>query len=75
MPVSVMAEVPEVLVSYPGAPFTTFPEFVDYAKKNPGKLNYASAGIGTLPHVTMELLLRRPASRSRTFPIGAQRPR
>ena len=35
------------------------PEFVDYAKKNPGKLNYASAGIGTLPHVTMELLLRR----------------
>ena len=28
-------------------------------KSNPGKLNYASAGIGTLPHVTMELLLRR----------------
>ena len=59
VPVSVVAEVPEVLVSYPGAPFTTFPEFVDYARKNPGKLNYASAGIGTLPHVTMELLLRR----------------
>ena len=34
-------------------------EFVDYAKENPGKLNYSSAGIGTLPHVTMELLLRR----------------
>ena len=50
---------PEVLVSHPGAPFTTFREFVDYAKKNPGKLNYSSAGIGTLPHVTMELLLRR----------------
>ncbi len=59
MPVSVVAEVPEVLVSHPGAPFTTFAEFVDYAKNNPGKLNYASAGIGTLPHVTMELLLRR----------------
>ena len=59
VPVSVVAEVPEVLVSHPGAPFTTFAEFVDYAKKNPGKLNYASAGIGTLPHVTMELLLRR----------------
>jgi tripartite-type tricarboxylate transporter receptor subunit TctC len=58
-PVSVVAEVPEVLVSYPGAGFTTFVEFVDYAKKNPGKLNYSSAGIGTLPHITMELLLRR----------------
>jgi len=58
VPVSVVAEVPEVLVSHPGAAFTTFAEFVDYAKKNPGKLNYASAGIGTLPHVTMELLLR-----------------
>jgi tripartite-type tricarboxylate transporter receptor subunit TctC len=32
--------------------------FVRYAKANPGKLSYSSAGIGTLPHVTMELLLR-----------------
>ena len=58
-PVSVVAEVPEVLVSHPAAPFTNFREFVDYAKKNPGKLNYSSAGIGTLPHITFELLLRR----------------
>lgn len=58
-PVSVIAEVPEVLVSHPGAPFTTFAQFVEYAKKNPGQLNYASAGTGTLPHVSMELLLRR----------------
>src|SRR3954453_1427890 len=57
-PVSVIAEAPEVLVSHPSAPFKTFPEFVEYARKNPGKLNYASAGLGTLPHVTMELLLR-----------------
>jgi tripartite-type tricarboxylate transporter receptor subunit TctC len=59
VPVSVIAEVPEVLVSNPGAPFKAFAEFIGYAKNNPGKLNYASAGIGTLPHVTMELLLRR----------------
>ena len=58
-PVSILAEVPEVLVSYPGAPFKNFAEFVAYAKQNPGKLDYASAGIGTLPHMTMELLLRR----------------
>ena len=59
LPVSIVAEVPELLVSHPAAPFKTFAGFVDYAKKNPGKLNYSSAGNGTLPHVTMELLLRR----------------
>jgi tripartite-type tricarboxylate transporter receptor subunit TctC len=59
VPVSILAEVPEVLVSYPGAPFSNFAEFVAYAKQHPGKLDYASAGIGTLPHLTMELLLRR----------------
>ena len=59
VPVSVLAEVPELLVSHPAAPFQSFSGFVEYAKANPGKLNYASAGNGTLPHVTMELLLRR----------------
>jgi tripartite-type tricarboxylate transporter receptor subunit TctC len=59
VPVSIVADVPELLVSHPAAPFSTYSGFVEYAKKNPGKLNYASAGNGTLPHVTMELLLRR----------------
>src|SRR5262245_41587357 len=58
-PVAIVAEVPEVLVSHPGTPFKTFPEFVAHARQNPGKLNYSSAGIGTLPHVTFELLLRQ----------------
>ena len=58
-PISVLADVPEVLVSNPGAPYKTFADFVAYAKKNPGKINYASAGLGTLPHVTMELLAHR----------------
>jgi tripartite-type tricarboxylate transporter receptor subunit TctC len=57
-PVSIVAEIPELLVSHPSAPFQDFKGFVEYAKANPGKLNYSSAGIGTLPHVTMELLLR-----------------
>ena len=58
VPISVVAEVPELLVSHPAAPFSNFAGFVDYAKSNPGRLNYASAGNGTLPHVSMELLLR-----------------
>src|SRR4029077_12201288 len=57
-PVSIVAEVPELLVSHPAAPFDSFAGFVDYARKNPGRLNYASAGNGTLPQISMELLLR-----------------
>jgi len=57
-PIALAAEVPELLVSHPAAPFRDFAGFLAYAKANPGKLNYASAGNGTLPHVTMELLLR-----------------
>jgi tripartite-type tricarboxylate transporter receptor subunit TctC len=59
VPVAIVAEVPELLVSHSGTPFTTFAGFIEYAKKYPGRLNYSSAGNGTLPHVTMELLLRR----------------
>jgi tripartite-type tricarboxylate transporter receptor subunit TctC len=55
---SIVAEVPELLVSHPAAPFDSFAGFVNHARSNPGKLNYSSAGNGTLPHVTMELLLR-----------------
>jgi tripartite-type tricarboxylate transporter receptor subunit TctC len=58
-PISIIAEIPELLVSHPSAPFASFAGFVEHAKRNPGKLNYASAGNGTLPHLTMELLLRR----------------
>src|SRR3954471_15901998 len=61
VPVAMVAEIAELLVSPPSAPFGDFAGFVAYAKANPGKLNYASAGNGTLPHVTMELLLRRLA--------------
>jgi tripartite-type tricarboxylate transporter receptor subunit TctC len=45
-----------LLVSHPALPFRDFAGFVEYARKNPGKLNVAHAGNGTLPHVTMELL-------------------
>jgi tripartite-type tricarboxylate transporter receptor subunit TctC len=57
-PVCLVAAIPELLVATATAPFADFPGFVSYARAHPGKLNYASAGNGTLPHVTMELLLR-----------------
>ena len=59
VPVSLIATVPELLIAHPSAPFDDMAGFLRYAKANPGKLNYSSAGIGTLPHVTMEALLRR----------------
>jgi tripartite-type tricarboxylate transporter receptor subunit TctC len=58
-PVALVAEIPELLVASSGQPFRDFPGFVAYAKAHPGALDYGSAGNGTLPHVTMELLLQR----------------
>ena len=56
VPVSGMASSPLVLVTTPAKPYKTFAELIDFAKKNPGKLNYASAGSGTAQHLTGALL-------------------
>jgi hypothetical protein len=57
VPVSLIGNVPELLIAHPSAPFDTVEGMVKYARANPGKLSYSSAGVGTLPHITMELLL------------------
>jgi tripartite-type tricarboxylate transporter receptor subunit TctC len=49
-----LAVVPMVLVISPEKHITTLRQLVDYAKAKPGTLNYAAAGIGTPPHLTME---------------------
>jgi tripartite-type tricarboxylate transporter receptor subunit TctC len=54
-PVALITETPQVLVAYPGAPFSSVADLVAYAKANPGKLNYSTGGAGTLPHLTAEL--------------------
>jgi tripartite-type tricarboxylate transporter receptor subunit TctC len=58
VPVTLFANIPELLVAHPSVPFDTMAGFLKYAKANPGKLSYSSAGVGTLPHITTELLLR-----------------
>lgn len=55
IPVHGIAESPLVLVINPNKSFKTIPELVAYAKQNPGKLNYGSAGAGTGTHLTAEL--------------------
>jgi tripartite-type tricarboxylate transporter receptor subunit TctC len=57
--VSIVSSSPEVLVLSPALPVTTFPELVAYGKANPGKLNFASAGIGTTPHLAGEMFKLR----------------
>ena len=55
-PVSLVASVPNVLVVHPSVPARTLGELIALAKQKPGQMSYASAGIGTSPHMGMELL-------------------
>ncbi|HEY1805169.1 MAG TPA: tripartite tricarboxylate transporter substrate binding protein [Terracidiphilus sp.] len=54
-PVACISQTPAVLVVTPSLPVRTVPELVAYAKAHPGKINVASGGVGTLPHVAAEL--------------------
>jgi len=53
--VAMVAVAPHVVAVHPSVPAQTLRELVDLAKKEPGKLNYASPGSGSVPHVGMEL--------------------
>src|SRR5215471_19835572 len=54
-PVAGIVRAPHVLVVHPSFPATTVPEFIAYAKANPDKINYASAGLGSVSHMSGEL--------------------
>src|SRR6195952_1442799 len=54
-PVAGIIRVPMVILLHPSVPAKTVPEFIAYAKANPGKINMASAGNGSAPHMAGEL--------------------
>jgi tripartite-type tricarboxylate transporter receptor subunit TctC len=53
--IALVAETPQVLVVNAQTPFKAVADLVAYAKANPGKLNYSTGGVGTLPHLNAEL--------------------
>ncbi|MGH8666797.1 MAG: Bug family tripartite tricarboxylate transporter substrate binding protein [Burkholderiales bacterium] len=56
IPVSLIASAPLMLVVNPALPVKSVKELIDYAKANPGKLNFGSGGRGTTPHLAGEML-------------------
>jgi tripartite-type tricarboxylate transporter receptor subunit TctC len=55
-PITLAVTTPQFLTVHPSVPASTTAEFIAYAKKNPGKLSYASVSIGSASHLTMEML-------------------
>ncbi|MSQ70046.1 MAG: tripartite tricarboxylate transporter substrate binding protein [Betaproteobacteria bacterium] len=62
-PVGILAELPVIFAVPTTVPAKTINEFVAYAKENPGKLSYASAGIGSPQHLLAELFLSMTGTR------------
>jgi tripartite-type tricarboxylate transporter receptor subunit TctC len=57
-PVAGIARTPLIMETHPSFPVKTVPDFINYAKSNPGKINMATAGIGSSVHLAGELFMR-----------------
>ena len=55
LPVHLVGESPNLFVAFEGAPYNSVPEFIAYAKANPGKVTFSSSGVGTATHLVAEL--------------------
>ena len=56
-PVMHLITIPFLITVKKDAPYKTLPEFVEYARKNPGKITYGTTGVGGSPHLAMEALI------------------
>ena len=59
VPVALVIKIPTTIVAGLDAPIGSFQAMVDYAKANPGKLSIGHAGVGSMAHITLELLQQR----------------
>jgi len=73
-PVSLVSLQPMVLVTHPAVPAKTVREFIDYAKANPGKINYATAGPASFGHLASVLFARTAGVTLEHIPYKGQAP-
>jgi tripartite-type tricarboxylate transporter receptor subunit TctC len=73
-PISLVAISPQILSVHPSLPVKSVPDLVRFAKTRPGKLNYASAGIGNLQHLGMESLQTMAGIRMNHVPYKGAAP-
>jgi tripartite-type tricarboxylate transporter receptor subunit TctC len=72
LPISTLGASPNVIAVRPDSQFKTLPELIAFARANPDRLNYASPGSGTTPHLAGEVLKLRAGIRMQHVPfIGA----
>lgn len=68
-PISLVAEMKNVLLVHPSVPARNMKEFLALIKQSPGKLNYGSGGVGTTTHITPELLMSLTNTRMNHVPF------
>jgi len=73
-PVSLVAEGPFILVVHPSLPAKSVQELIALARRRPGELNYASAGVGGLPHLAAELFKSTTGTRMNHIPYKGAAP-
>ena len=73
-PVALTATVPLVLAIHPGVPAKNLQEFIAYARANPGKLNYASSGSGTITHLSGALFASQMGLKMQHIPYKGSAP-
>ena len=73
-PVAIMSEISNVLLVRPKFPAKTAKEFIAYVKANPGKVNYASQGIGTTSHLTAALFEHKTGTKMVHVPFKGTSP-
>jgi tripartite-type tricarboxylate transporter receptor subunit TctC len=70
-PIALICDVPNILVINNNQPIKSLQEFVDYAKANPGKLNFGSTGIGSSMHLAGELFMGQTGAKMVHVPYNA----